>query len=138
LHVLDADILHVQVRGEGGVRVGAGVDRAIIIIVLGDHNPLGNDELLFQVMGDGILRLPSEDGGALVRLGIVQGLACGIHGGDESLLLSVRGSGGGLSHDHDVILLRLSDVDSRDGDILLLVDGGVGGAAQHGQQDGDG
>jgi hypothetical protein len=50
----------------------------------------------------------------------------------------VRGSGGGLSHGHDVILLRLSDVDSRDGGILLLVDGGVGGAAQHGQQDGDG
>jgi hypothetical protein len=31
----------VQVRGEGGVRVGAGVNGAIIVIVLGDHNPLG-------------------------------------------------------------------------------------------------
>jgi hypothetical protein len=45
-------------------------------------------------MGDGLQLLPSDGGGMLTRLGVDQGLACGSHGGDESLLLSVRGSGG--------------------------------------------
>jgi hypothetical protein len=37
-------------------------------------------------------------GGVLVRSCRIQGLMCGSHGGDESLLLSVRGSGSGLSY----------------------------------------
>jgi hypothetical protein len=36
----------MQVRGEGGVRVGAGVDEAIVVIVLGKYGLLGSDELL--------------------------------------------------------------------------------------------
>jgi hypothetical protein len=55
----------VQVCGEGGVGVGAGVDGAIIIVVLVDRDPLGSSELLFQVMGDGLLLLPREGGGPL-------------------------------------------------------------------------
>jgi hypothetical protein len=58
--------------------------------------------------------------------------ACGSHDGDESLLLSVRGSGGGLSHDRGVVLLPLG------GGGLLLIDGEVGGAARHDRQDGGG
>jgi hypothetical protein len=124
----------VQVHGEAGVRVGAGVNRAIIVIVLGDHNPLGSGELLFQVMGDGLLLLPSEDGGGLTRPCLDQGLVCGNHGGNESLLFSVRDSGGGLSHGSDIVLLPLGG----GGGGLLLIDGEVGGAAQYGRQDGGG
>jgi hypothetical protein len=54
---------------------------------------------------------------------------CGNHDGDESLLLLVRGSGGGLSRSRDVVLLPLGG-GSRDGG-LLLVDGEVGGAVRH-------
>jgi hypothetical protein len=43
------------VRGEGGVGVGADVDGAIIIVVLGDRDPLGSGELLFQVTDDSLL-----------------------------------------------------------------------------------
>jgi hypothetical protein len=37
----------MQLCGEGGIRVGAGVDGAIVIIILGKRDPLGNGELLF-------------------------------------------------------------------------------------------
>jgi hypothetical protein len=37
----------MQVCGEGGVRDGAGVDGAIAIVVVGDHDPLGSGKLLF-------------------------------------------------------------------------------------------
>jgi hypothetical protein len=57
----------MQVYGEGGVGVGAGVDRAVIVVVLGKCDPLGSGGLLFQVMSDGLLLLPSKGGGALVR-----------------------------------------------------------------------
>jgi hypothetical protein len=124
--------LRVQVHGEGGVRVGVGVDGAIVIVVLGDRDPLGSNKLLFQVIGDGLLLLPSEGGGALTRPCLVQGLACGSYGGDESLLLSVCGSDGSLSRGRGVVLLSLS------GGGLLLIDGEVGGAAQHGRQDSGG
>jgi hypothetical protein len=49
----------------GWHRVGVGIDGAIIVVVLGDRDPLGSGELLFQVAGDGLLLLPSEGGGAL-------------------------------------------------------------------------
>jgi hypothetical protein len=68
---MDASNLHVQVRSEGGVRVGSGVDGVIIIFVLGDNDPLGNDELLFHVMSNGLLLLPSEGGGMLVHTGLI-------------------------------------------------------------------
>jgi hypothetical protein len=42
----------VQVHSEGGIRVGAGVNGAIVIVILTDRNPLGSSELLFQVMSD--------------------------------------------------------------------------------------
>jgi hypothetical protein len=82
------------------------------------------------VTSDGLL-LPSEGGGALVRPDLNQGLACHNHDGDESLLLSMRGSDGGLSRGRGIVLLDLSvDVSG-----LLLIDGEVGDAARHGRQD---
>jgi hypothetical protein len=60
---------------------------------------------------------------------------CGSHSGDESLPLSVRGSGSGLSHGCGVVLLPLSGGGSGG---LLLVNGEVGGVAQYGRQDGGG
>jgi hypothetical protein len=72
--------------------------------------------------GDGLLLLPSG----------------GSHDGDESLLLLVCGSGGGLSHDNGVVLIALNGGDGRGGSGLLLIDGEVEGAAQHGWQDGSG
>jgi hypothetical protein len=103
--------------GEGGVGVGASVDGAIIIVILGDHDPLGSGDLLFQLMNDSLLARPC----------LIQGPACGSHGSNESLLLSVRGSGGGLSRSRGVILLPLGGGG-----------GDVGVAVRHGRQDGDG
>jgi hypothetical protein len=37
----------MQVHGEGGVGIGADVDGAIIVVILGDRDPLGNNELPF-------------------------------------------------------------------------------------------
>jgi hypothetical protein len=37
----------MQVRGEGGVGVGADVDGAIVFAVLGKRGPLGSGEMLF-------------------------------------------------------------------------------------------
>jgi hypothetical protein len=108
---------------------------AIVVVVLGNRDPLGSGELLFQVTCDGRLLFPSEGGGALARPCLVQGLACGRHGGDESLPLSVRGSGGGLSRGRGVVLLPLG---GDGGGGLLLVDGEVGGATRHDRQDGGG
>jgi hypothetical protein len=59
------------VHGEGGVGVGANVDGVIIVIVLGDGDPLGSGELLFQVTSDGLLILPSEGGGTLIRTSLI-------------------------------------------------------------------
>jgi hypothetical protein len=139
-YILETDSLRVQVRGEGGVGVGASVDGAIVVIVRGNRDPLGSGELLFQVTSDGLLLFPSEGGGVLTCSCPVQGLACGSHGGDESLLLSVRGSGDGLSRGRGVVLLPLGGSGGdRDGDGgLLLVDGEVGGAVRHDRQDGGG
>jgi hypothetical protein len=89
-YVLDAGKLRVQVRGEGSVRVEANVDEAIVVIILGDHNPLDSGELLFQLISDGPLLLQSEGGGTLACTGLVQGIACGSYSGDESLLLAAR------------------------------------------------
>jgi hypothetical protein len=58
-YVLEAGSLHMLVRGVG---VAAGVDGGIIVVILGDHDPLGSGELLFQVMDDGLLLLQSEGG----------------------------------------------------------------------------
>jgi hypothetical protein len=80
------------------------------------------------VTSNGILLLPSEGGGALARPGLIQGLACGSHDDDKSLLLSVRGSNSHLS---------LSDGGGGHGG-LLLIDREVGGAFWHGRQDGSG
>jgi hypothetical protein len=54
----------VQVRGEGSVGVGADIDGAIIVVVLGNRDLLGSGELLFQVTDDGLLLFSSEGGGA--------------------------------------------------------------------------
>jgi hypothetical protein len=105
------------VCGEGGVGVGAGVDGAIIIIILGKRDPLSSDELLFQVASDGLLFLSSKGGGALTRPCLIKCLVCSSHDSDESLLLSVRDSSGGLSRGHGVVLLPLGG-----GSSLLLVD----------------
>jgi hypothetical protein len=37
----------VQVRDEGGIRVGAGAVGAIVVIILGDRDPLGSGKMLF-------------------------------------------------------------------------------------------
>jgi hypothetical protein len=90
--------------------------------------------MLFQVRSDGLL-LSSDGGGALMRLCLIQGLACGSHGSDESLPLSMRSSGSGLSRDLGVILLPLGGCSGG----LLPVDGGeVGVAARQSRQDGGG
>jgi hypothetical protein len=94
---------------------------------------LDSGELLFQVMSDGLLLLPSEDGNTLAHTSLIQGLACGSHGNDESILLSPHGSRGGLSCGHGILLLPLSG-----GGGLLLINREVGGAAQHGWQDSEG
>jgi hypothetical protein len=117
-YVLDVGSLRVQVHGKGGVGGGAGVDKVIIIVVLGDRDPLGSSELLFQVISDGLLLLlSSEGGGSLTCTGLIQDLACNSHGGDESLLLSLHDSRSGLSRGRDVVPLPLSG-----GDDLLLID----------------
>jgi hypothetical protein len=118
-------MLCMQVHGEGGIGVGAGVDGVIIVIVLGDHDPLRNNELLFQVMSDGLLLLPSEGSGALTRPCLIWGLACSRHGSDESLLLSVRSSNSGLSHSHGIILLPLGGGGGHGGSGVLPIDDGV-------------
>jgi hypothetical protein len=140
LYILEAGSLRVQVRDEGGIKVGAGVDGVIVIIILGDHDPLDSDELLFQVMCDSLLLLPSEGGRALACPCLIQGLTCGSHGDDESLLLLVHGSGGDLNHSHGVVLLPLSGGgNDRGGGIgLLLIDGEVGGTTRHGRHDSGG
>jgi hypothetical protein len=84
----------MQVRGEGGVGIGAGFD-GVIVIVLGKHNPLASSELLFQMTSNDLLLHPSEGSGVLTHLCLVQGLACSSHDKDESLPLSVRGSSDG-------------------------------------------
>jgi hypothetical protein len=131
-YVLEAGSLHMLVRGERGVGVAVGVDGGIIVVILGDHDPLGSGELLFQVMDDGLLLLQSE-GGERACPCVVQGLACSSHDSDESLLLSVCGSGGGLSR-RGVVLLTLGGVNG-----LLPVNGReVGVTVRHGRQDGGG
>jgi hypothetical protein len=49
----------VQVRDEGSVGVGADIV-GVIVVVLGDRNPLCSGDLLFQVTGDDLLLLPNE------------------------------------------------------------------------------
>jgi hypothetical protein len=77
----------------------------IVVVILGNHDPLGSGELLFQVTDDGLLLFPSEGGGTFACPCLVQSLACGSHGSDELLLLSVLGSGGGQSRGHGVVRL---------------------------------
>jgi hypothetical protein len=78
-----------------------------------------------------LAREPAREHTAQWAVAHPQGRSGGSHGDDESLLLSVRGSG--LSCGRGVILLPLSG-----GDDLLLIDGEVGGDAWHGWQDGGG
>jgi hypothetical protein len=87
------------VHGEGNVGVGAGVDGAIIVVTLWDRDFLGSNELLFQVMGDGLLLLLSKGGGALTRPSLIQGLACGSHdNGSGGMLLVDEEVGGAAWH----------------------------------------
>jgi hypothetical protein len=74
---------------------------------------LGSGELLFQVMGGGLLILPSKGGSAFTHMCLIQGLTCDSH------------SGGVLSRGCGIVLLHLSGGD------LLLVIGEVGGATRH-------
>jgi hypothetical protein len=46
-YVLDVGSLCMQVCGKGGIGVESSVDGVIVIIVLGNCNPLGSGELLF-------------------------------------------------------------------------------------------
>jgi hypothetical protein len=128
---LEVGSLRVQVRGEGGVGVGASIIGVIVIIILRKCDPLGSSELLLQVISDGLLLLPSEGGGALTRPCLIQGLACGSHSSDESLLLLVCGSDGSLSHSRGVILLPLGSGDGGRGGLFATDGGEVGVAARH-------
>jgi hypothetical protein len=76
-------------RPEG---VGAGVDWVIVFIVLGNNDPLDSSKLLFRMMSDGLLLLSSKGGSTLMWMGLVQGLACSRHDGEETLLLSLHGT----------------------------------------------
>jgi hypothetical protein len=60
---------------------------------------------------------------------LVQGLACGNHSGDESLLLLLCSCLDGLSRGHGIVLLPLSGGNSD----LLLIDEEVGCATRHDQ-----
>jgi hypothetical protein len=71
------------------------------------------------VTSDALLLLLSEGSGVLVCPCLIKGLACGSYGNDKSLLLSMHGSGGGLSR--GVLLLPLDD-----GGLLLIGGGEVG------------
>jgi hypothetical protein len=87
-------------------------------------------------MSDGLLLLSSEGGGALTCPCLVQGLACGNHSNDESLLLSAHNSDSSLSHDYGIVILPLG---SGSGGGLLPVNGGEPGVAtRYGPQDGGG
>jgi hypothetical protein len=66
-YVREVSSLHMQVHSEGGIGVGVDVDGVIVVIVLGDCDPLRNGELLFHVTSDGLLLLPSEGDGVLMR-----------------------------------------------------------------------
>jgi hypothetical protein len=81
-------------------------------------------------MGDGLLHLSSEGGDALTYPCLIQGLVCGNHSGNKSLLLSVRGSSGGLGRGRNVILLPISDGvrGSGSGVSMLTIDRDVRGA----------
>jgi hypothetical protein len=74
-------------------------------------------------MGDGPLLLPSKGGDTLVCPCLFLGLACGSHIDDESVLLSMRGSGGGLSRNHSVVLLPLSGGDRLGASLTARGDG---------------
>jgi hypothetical protein len=101
----------MQECGEGGIRVGSGIDGAIIVIVLRDNNPMSSGELLFQVTGDGHLLLPSVGGGMFAYSCLIQCLVGCSHDSDDYLLLSMHASGGGgnrggcglLLVDHEVV-----------------------------------
>jgi hypothetical protein len=69
---------------------------------------LDSEELLLQVTDDGLLLLSSEGGDTLTYTSLIQGLVCSSHGDDESLLLLLHGSRGGLSRGRGVALLPLS------------------------------
>jgi hypothetical protein len=62
------------------------------------------------VTSDGLLLLSSEGEGALTCPCLVQGLACGNHSNDESLLLSAHNSDSSLSHDYDMSSFLLAAV----------------------------
>jgi hypothetical protein len=70
-YVLEVGSLRMLVCSEGGIGVGGGVDGAIVIVILGKRDPLGNGALLFQVMSDDFLLLPSEGGGVIARPSLV-------------------------------------------------------------------
>jgi hypothetical protein len=132
-YVLEAGSLRMQVRSEGGVEVGADIDGVIVVIILGDRDPLGSGEILFQVTSDGLLLLLDEDGGTLAHPCLIQSLARGSHSNNESLLLPVHGSGSGLSRGRDIIVLPLGG--GCDG--LLPIDSGeVRVAGRYGRQNG--
>jgi hypothetical protein len=59
---LDVGSLRVQVRDQGSIKVGAGIDIVLVVVVLEDNDPLGSGELLFQVMSVGLILRPSEGG----------------------------------------------------------------------------
>jgi hypothetical protein len=73
---------------------------------------------------------------AAARPCLIQSLACDSHEGNESLLLSARCSGSGLSCNRSIVLLPLGG-DGNGGD-LLLINGEVGGATRYGRRDGGG
>jgi hypothetical protein len=70
-YIFDAGSLRMKVRDEGDIEVGDGVKGAVIIIILGDCDLLDNGDLLFQVMSDVLLLLPSEGGSMLTQMNLI-------------------------------------------------------------------
>jgi hypothetical protein len=108
-----------------------------LVDILGKRDLLGSGELLFQVTGDSLLLFPSEAVSVLTRPCLVQGLPCCSHDSNESLLLSVHSSDGGLSYDSGIILLPLGGNGRRSG-LLPIYGEEVGVATWHSRQHGGG
>jgi hypothetical protein len=105
------------VHDHSGVGVGADIDG--VIIVLGDNDPLGSGELLFQMMSIDLLLLLGEDDNS--------------HEGEESFLLLLCDGSNGLSHGGSIVFFPVSGSGA-----LLLHGREVGGDVCHDQEDGGG
>jgi hypothetical protein len=121
------------VQYQGGIKVGADVVRASVILLVGRGGPLCGIKLLLQVAGSDLLLLPCVYDVMFARASFVEGLACGSHNGKEGLLSLLCGS---LGRGGSIVL----SLHSGDSDLPLRSEdgGGEGARADHGQGGGGG